>query len=45
VDFWWLERFGLTPDQVQELPLNTRDRVPQIAHVADQVAKAQAEKG
>jgi hypothetical protein len=43
-DFWWLERFGLDPDRVRALPLNTRDRVPLIAAEADRIAEAEMKK-
>jgi hypothetical protein len=45
VDWWWLERYHLTPDQVAQLPLNTRDRVPFIAETADKVEADKAKRG
>lgn len=44
MDWWWLERYHLTPDQVAALPLNTRDRVPLIAAEADEITKAEVKK-
>lgn len=45
MDWWWLERFGLTPDQVEAMPLNTQDRVPFIATLADELAEERAKRG
>lgn len=44
-DWWWLSRYGLTPDQVDRLPLNTRDKVPTIASLADEIAAEKAKQG
>ena len=43
--WWWLTRFGLTPDQVEELPLIAQDRVPLIAALADEIAEEQSKRG
>lgn len=43
-DWWWLDRFGLDPDRVKALPLNTRDRVPIIQTEADRIAKEQMKR-
>ncbi|HWD02736.1 MAG TPA: hypothetical protein VG674_09815 [Amycolatopsis sp.] len=45
MDWWWLEHFGKDPDEVARLPLNTRDRVPFIAELAAEQAKADAKRG
>lgn len=38
-DFWWLERFRLTPGQVDDLPLATYELLPEIAAVADEIGR------
>ena len=35
--FWWAERFGWTPAQVDMLPLMVRDRMPGVARMYDEV--------
>lgn len=35
--FWWLDRWGLTPAQVRELPVKHRDRLPHIAEMVDKL--------
>jgi hypothetical protein len=44
-DWWWLERYGLDPDRVEALPLVTRDRVPYIATLADELAEERSKRG
>lgn len=40
---WWLDRYHLTPDEVEALPLAVRDRIPGIAAIRDEL-KAEAER-
>jgi len=42
--FWWAERFGWTPDQVEALPLFVRERMAGVAAMHDEL-RAEREKG
>lgn len=33
--FWWAERFGWTPDQVDTLPVGLHARIPLVAKEVD----------
>lgn len=35
--WWWLDRFGLTPAQVAELPIRDVKRVPLVAALVDKI--------
>lgn len=35
--FWFAERFGWTPDQVDNMPLRVIDRLPGVAAMYDEV--------
>jgi len=41
--FWYADRFGWTPDQVDELPAWLRDRLPTVGAVYDEI-KAERER-
>ena len=45
---WWADRFGFTYDQVQELPMWLRHRMPACAGIMDEVRaekRREAQKG
>jgi hypothetical protein len=42
--WWWLERFGLTPDQVDLMPAWLHSRIPHIARIADEVSEEKARR-
>ena len=43
-DWWWLDRYQLTPAQVDEIPAPSYTRIPQIAALADEIRQEQHEQ-
>lgn len=37
--FWWADRFGWTPDQVDAMPYLKRERIRTVAEVVDEVQR------
>jgi hypothetical protein len=42
--FFFAERFGWTPDQVDQLPVRLYDRLPAVAVIHDEVAQAKQQE-
>lgn len=43
-DWWWLDRYGLTPQQVDAMPAGTVARIPDIAAMADKYRAEEQER-
>jgi hypothetical protein len=42
--FWWADRFGWTPQQVEALPVLYRDRLPHVAQIVDKLRLVEQQK-
>lgn len=45
VDWWWLDRYGLTPDEVGRIPAASAARIPDIAAMVDHYREELSQRG
>lgn len=42
--WWWLDKFGLTPDQVHALPIKYRHRLPWVVDVVERIRREEEKR-